>query len=56
MGIFKRSGYKKGDKVYVIRKAEYGRVEQVKGDGLIKVRGFKTGEMWVRATDIERGD
>ncbi|QOI67515.1 hypothetical protein SEA_BEUFFERT_136 [Streptomyces phage Beuffert] len=56
MGIFNRSKFSKGQKVYVIGKAEYGRVKQIKSDGLIKVNGFKTGEMWVRETDIEPGD
>ena len=55
MGIFKRAGFSKGQKVYVVQKAEYGRIEQFKGE-LIKVRGYKTGEMWVRATVIEAGD
>jgi hypothetical protein len=55
MGIFNRSGFSKGQKVYVVRKAEFGRIEQFK-DGMIKVRGFKTGEMWVRPSDIESGD
>lgn len=55
MGLFNRGGFSKGQKVYVVKKAEYGRIEQFK-DGLVKVRGFKTGEMWVRKTDIEAGD
>lgn len=55
MGIFNRTGFSKGQKVYVIKKGEYGRIVKFK-DGLIKVAGYKTGEMWVRATDIEAGD
>lgn len=56
MGVFNRSGYKKGQKVYVVAKAEYGRIEKINRDGLIKVRGFKSGEMFVWAGDIRPGD
>lgn len=55
MGIFNRTGYSKGQKVYIVNKAEYGRVTEIKRDGMIKVDGFKTGEMWVRPRDIEPG-
>ena len=56
MGLFNRSGYKKGQKVYIVVRAEYGRIEKIKRNGLIKVRGFKSGEIFVRAGDIQPGD
>ncbi|AXH68832.1 hypothetical protein SEA_COMRADE_139 [Streptomyces phage Comrade] len=56
MGLFNRTGFSKGQKVYVVKKAEYGRITEIKRDGMIKVDGYKTGEMWVRATDIESGN
>jgi hypothetical protein len=48
--------FKRKQKVYIIKKAEYGRILDIKRDGLIRVDGFKSGEMWLRETDIEPGD
>ncbi|QNN99221.1 hypothetical protein SEA_FAUST_138 [Streptomyces phage Faust] len=59
MGLFnnnRRGGYKKNQKVYIVAKGEYGRIEKFESGGLIKVRGFKSGEMFVRVGDIQPGD
>lgn len=55
--LFKRDRqFKKKQKVYITRLAEYGRVEDFK-NGLIKVKTFRTRkEIWIVPGEIENGE
>lgn len=60
--MFRRGGYRKGDKVQVIARGgnasayylSYGRVKQIRG-GLIRVE-VKGTEIMVKPSDIQPGD
>ena len=55
MGIFNRTGYRKGQKVYILKMGQYGTVKMKRG-GLIKVQPYKSeNEIWVKPHEIEDG-
>jgi len=56
VALFRRRAYKKKQKIYIPKMAEYGRIEQFRG-GLIKVKTFKSNqELWVKTHEIENGE